>query len=178
MTGLSTAALGKIRAAGFTRDQWIRMWGFGESGKWGGDRCGCFDDRCANGFHHMGADDCGCVAQLIDDAVAWRRATRNPSAVELVGGPWGLNQWVDVATPHVIATVSTAQHYLGPTVNGVPHERPAETSIRIAPQEGWTAVVGEEDTPWNAGKKQMVIRFVKTPTATDETTPKDDSGGN
>jgi hypothetical protein len=60
----------------------------------------------------------------------------------------------------VVATVSTAKRYVGPTVNGVPQERPEETSIRIAPREGWSAVVGEEE---RYGVKQMVIRLVKAP---------------
>jgi hypothetical protein len=57
MTALNAAALAAIRDAGFTRAEWLRMHGY--DGKWTGDSCGCKDDRCANGFHHMGANDCG-----------------------------------------------------------------------------------------------------------------------
>jgi len=37
---------------------------------WSGDECGCPDDRCANGFHHMGADDCGCLPAMLGDWLA------------------------------------------------------------------------------------------------------------
>ena len=156
MAALSATALRTIRGAGFTREEWVWMWGY-TGGVWGGDRCGCQDDRCI-GHHHDGADGCGCLGQMINDAVAWRTATRRPNSVELAGGPWGLNQWVDVSTPHVLATVSTSQHYAGPAVNGVVRERPAETSVRIRPRDGWSAVAGEEE--W-CGERMLVIRFAK-----------------
>ena len=175
MTALNAAARYAIREAGFTPAEWIRIHGY--EGTWTGDVCGCPDNRCANGFHHMRADDCGCLPTLLGQAVAWREATRDPNSVELIGDSYGLNRWVDVSTPHVLATVSTAGHWTGPIVNGVRREQPEETSIRIAPREGWLAVVGEDE---RYGEKQMVIRFVKAPviTAAEATPPNEgDDGG-
>ena len=34
--------------------------------KWGGDACGCSDDRCKDGFHHQPDEDCGCLPVLGD----------------------------------------------------------------------------------------------------------------
>jgi hypothetical protein len=156
MTALNAAALAAIRDAGFTRAEWLRMHGY--DGKWTGDSCGCKDDRCANGFHHMGANDCGCLEKMIADAVAWRTATRSPSFVELVGGPCGLNQWVTVSTPAVVANVSTSRDYTYPPLNGVAREDPADSVVRIETREGWSATVAHEE---NHGVKQMVIRFAR-----------------
>ena len=155
MTALNAAALAAIRDAGFTRAEWLRMWGY--SGTWGGDRCGCFDDRCI-GHHHDGAEGCGCLETMIADAVAWRTATRSPNSVELVGGPYGLNQWVTVTTPAVVANVSTSRGYTYPPVNGVAREDPADSVVRIETREGWSATVTHEE---NHGVKQMVIRFAR-----------------
>ena len=161
MTALSATALSAIRAAGFTRPEWLRMWGY-DSGTWGGDRCGCLDDRCI-GHHHEGAEGCGCLETMINDAVAWRTATRNPNSVELAGGPYGLNQWVNVTTPAVLATVSTSREWTGIPVNGVARVDPAASVVRIEAREGWSATVTHEE---NHGVKTMVIRFGKAaPTA-------------
>lgn len=148
MTALNAAARTAIRDAGFTRAEWLRMWGYG-SGTWGGDRCGCFDNRCI-GHHHEGAEGCGCLETMIGDAVAWRRATRNPNSVELVGGPYGLFQYVSVTTPAALATVSTSRGGMG--------ERLGESVVKIEARKGWAAVVTEEE---HHGVRQMVIRFVK-----------------
>ena len=158
MAPLSATARTAIRESGIPLAEWFRMWGY-VGRQWGGDRCGCLDDRCI-GHHHDGEDRCGCLGQMIDDAVRWRRATRHPGDVELTGLPWGLSQSADISTPHAVAMVSTSQRYVGPTVNGVVQVRPEETSIRIRPREGWTAVIGEDD--W-FGEKCMVIRLVKAP---------------
>jgi hypothetical protein len=159
MAALNATARTAIREAGFTSTEWSMMWGYAD-GNWGGDQCGCQDDRCANGFHHDGTSDCGCLRQMISDAVAWRTATRSPNTVELVGGPYGLNQWVDVTTPAVLAIVSTAQARTGPIVNGIRREFPAESSIRVRVREGWSVAVTHED---NHGVEEMVIRFVRSP---------------
>lgn len=156
MTALNAAALAAIRDAGFTRAEWLRMWGYGGT-TWGGDRCGCFDDRCI-GHHHEGAEGCGCLETMIADAVAWRTATRRPNSVELVGGPYGLNQWVSVSTPAVLAAVSTSRDWTGIPVNGVAREDPAESVVRIETREGWSAAVTHED---NHGVRQIVIRFAR-----------------
>jgi hypothetical protein len=163
VTTLSAAALAAIRDAGFTRAEWLRMWGY--LAAWGGDRCGCFDDRCI-GHHHEGAEGCGCLEAMIADAVAWRTATRSPNSVELVGGPYGLNQWVTVTTPAVVANVSTSQGWTGIPVNGVAHEDPADSVIRIETREGWSATVTEEE---HYGVWQMVIRFARVAPPVTET---------
>lgn len=146
MSALNAAARSAIRDAGFTRAEWLRMWGYAGT-TWGGDRCGCFDDRCI-GHHHEGAEGCGCLPAMIEDAVAWRRATRDINSVELAGGPYGLFQWVNVRTPGVLATVSTSRGGSG---------RPqGESVVRIEPREGWTAEVTQENG-------RMEIRLVKAP---------------
>jgi hypothetical protein len=152
MTALSAAARSAIRDAGVPLAEWMRMWGY-EGERWGGDRCGCFDDRCI-GHHHEAPDDCGCLETMISDAVAWRHATRSVNSVELAGGPYGLFQWVTVSTPAVLATVSTSQGSAGPVVNGVMQVRPAESVVRIEPREGWTAEVTQENG-------RLEIRLVK-----------------
>lgn len=48
--------------AGYTRHN------FGDQG-WGGDRCGCVDDRCI-GFHHDEHEECHCLPVWLDDYVA------------------------------------------------------------------------------------------------------------
>jgi hypothetical protein len=64
MTALNATAKATLKAADVTQAEWARA-NYMESGKWCGDQCGCPDDRCANGFHHMGPDDCGCLPTLL-----------------------------------------------------------------------------------------------------------------
>lgn len=144
MATLSPAARAAIRAEGFTLRQWTAMWGY-RDGTWGGDACGCFDDRCI-GHHHEGADGCGCLDTMLDDAVAWRTAARYPNSVELTP-PHGLFRYVTVTTPGTVTTVSA-------TAGGFRPDSPAESVIRIEAREGWTATAGEENG-------QMVVRIVK-----------------
>lgn len=69
MTALTRQALERLKAAGLTEQQWERAnWGRGPV--WHGDVCGCPDDRCANGFHHFGTDDCGCLPVLLESWLA------------------------------------------------------------------------------------------------------------
>lgn len=149
MTALNAAARAVIRGAGFTLAEWSRMHG-GTDGKWTGDQCGCPDDRCANGFHHTGTYDCGCLPTLLDQAVAWREATRWPNSVELAD-PIGIYNWVSVSTPGVLATVSATAG--GPRYNAPPS--PEESFVRIEPREGWTATVA------NLEDGRIEIRLVK-----------------
>ncbi len=144
MTALNATAKAMIRAAGFTLADWSRIHG-NSGGKWTGDECGCPDDRCANGFHHMGTDDCGCLPVLLDQAVAWREATRWMNSVEL-SAPYGLFNWVTVSTPGVLAAVSAS-------AGGVPAGKPAESVVEIEAREGWTAAVSEDE------RGRMVIRL-------------------
>jgi len=146
---LNAAARAAIREAGFTLAQWSLMWGYRNG--WGGDQCGCFDDRCANGFHHDGVHDCGCLETMLSDAVAWRQAVRYPNSVELAP-PYGLFRYVSVSTPGVLATVSA-------TAGGFRLDSPAESVIRIEAREGWTTSVSEDE------HGRMVVRLVKTPEA-------------
>jgi hypothetical protein len=153
MAKLNAAARAAIRAAGFTSPQWAAMWGY-RDGQWGGDACGCFDDRCI-GHHHDGADGCGCVQSMLDDAVAWRAATRHPNDVELAA-PIGLYRWVNVSTPGTLVTVSATA--------GSPGRSPEESVIRIEAREGWTATIGEDK------HGRMEIRLVKAPAPEAEAT--------
>lgn len=34
-------------------------------GVWRGDRCGCPDHHCRDGYHHDINDDCGCLLALV-----------------------------------------------------------------------------------------------------------------
>jgi hypothetical protein len=48
-----------LTIAGYTRHYF-------PDGKWLGDRCGCFDDRCI-GYHHNDESDCTCFAVCLDE---------------------------------------------------------------------------------------------------------------
>ncbi|EWT04823.1 hypothetical protein N864_05800 [Intrasporangium chromatireducens Q5-1] len=43
---------------------YVRHWF--PDGQWGGDECGCTDDRCI-GYHHDELDECGCLPVLLDE---------------------------------------------------------------------------------------------------------------
>lgn len=146
MPALSRAALAALRAAGFTAADWSAMWGYGD-GTWGGDRCGCPDPRCANGHHHDGPDNCICLTALLEDATAWRAATREPNSVHLTA-PHGHYRHVTVTTPGALTTVSA-------TAGGPRPHQPEETVIEIETRQGWTAAVSEQDG-------NTVIRIAKT----------------
>ncbi|MEU8226171.1 hypothetical protein [Kribbella sp. NPDC048915] len=70
--GLTPVAIATLAMAGITPQQWIEASWYGyvppadQALTWTGDLCGCTDDRCANGFHHMELTDCGCLPVLID----------------------------------------------------------------------------------------------------------------
>ena len=134
MAKLNTQASRAIREAGFTKAQWAAMWGY-TGGEWGGDECGCFDDRCI-GHHHDGSAGCGCLESMLDDAVAWRRATRRPNDVELAA-PIGIFRFVTVTTPGTAVTTSASAGLIGTFKE--------ETIVRIQPREGWTAEVTQKD---------------------------------
>lgn len=141
---LSATTRAALRDAGFTPAQWATMWGY--RGEWGGDQCGCFDDRCI-GHHHEGADGCGCLASMLDDAVAWRQAASYPNTVTLAA-PHGLFRYVAVSTPGVLATVSA-------TAGGFRPGSQAESVIRVEAREGWSADVATDDSG------RIVIRVVR-----------------
>lgn len=62
---LNNTAREQLRNAGFSPAEWARRNHYTD-GTWGGDACGCPDDRCI-GFHHDAADDCGCLPALLSD---------------------------------------------------------------------------------------------------------------
>lgn len=67
MTRLSFDAREQLKDAGISQAAWSRE--HFADGTWGGDKCGCPDDRCI-GYHHDAEDDCGCLPALIQ---LWRR---------------------------------------------------------------------------------------------------------
>lgn len=67
MVRLSQHARNEIRSNGITVAAYLRH--HAGNTLWGGDVCGCIDDRCANGYHHASTDDCGCLPVLIREAL-------------------------------------------------------------------------------------------------------------
>lgn len=61
--GLNDDALAVLALYGFTEAQWTARH-FGTNSVWGGDACGCPDDRCI-GHHHNPTDECGCLTALL-----------------------------------------------------------------------------------------------------------------
>lgn len=72
MTALSAHAKQTIREHGLTVSQYIRNT-YGLGAIWHGDVCGCTDDRCANGYHHDGVDDCRCLPVILGEMLGGRR---------------------------------------------------------------------------------------------------------
>lgn len=60
---MNQEALHALQDAGLSEVEWAKLNGYAD-GVWGGDACGCPDDRCI-GFHHDGPDDCGCLRELL-----------------------------------------------------------------------------------------------------------------
>jgi hypothetical protein len=70
MSKLSTHARHRIHEAGLTIPQYTRH-ATGDptyKGRWGGDSCGCPDDRCID-YHHGRYESCGCLESLLAEAV-------------------------------------------------------------------------------------------------------------
>jgi hypothetical protein len=89
MARLNEAAKSALRDAGITQAAWVREHGDPDGKKWYGDVCGCPDDRCANGFHHYGEDDCGCRDVLITDYLREHREFGPVQFAEYLG----LTEW-------------------------------------------------------------------------------------
>jgi hypothetical protein len=70
MAALNATAKAALKAAGVSQAAWARV--HFADGRWHGDACGCPDDRCMNGFHHDGPDDCGCLVVLLAHAASGR----------------------------------------------------------------------------------------------------------
>lgn len=64
MSQLNSTAKATLRDAGVTQVGWARE--FWLDGIWGGDACGCPDDRCI-GHHHEAYDECRCLPALLAD---------------------------------------------------------------------------------------------------------------
>src|SRR5579875_1857127 len=62
---LNDQARAVLRGAGVTQAEWARAQGYA-AGRWGGDACGCPDDRCI-GYHHEDYEECGCLRSLLAD---------------------------------------------------------------------------------------------------------------
>ena len=70
MARLNETAKAMLRDAGISQAEWARR-NWMADGKWSGDICGCPDSgRCANGYHHDGPDDCGCLPTLLAQLLA------------------------------------------------------------------------------------------------------------
>jgi hypothetical protein len=63
MAKLNEDAKTALRDAGVSQAAWARANYFADS-RWGGDACGCPDDRCT-GFHHYPDEECGCLRTLL-----------------------------------------------------------------------------------------------------------------
>jgi hypothetical protein len=63
VSALNAAAKAALRDAGISQAAWARHNVYSD-GRWGGDACGCPDDRCI-GYHHDAAADCGCIEVLL-----------------------------------------------------------------------------------------------------------------
>ena len=84
---LSRAARAEIAAYGLRPVDYIAHWFPRDGAKmpsWGGDRCGCTDDRCA-GFHHDEGEECGCLPALVRDVLAARGERKTLAAAWLFG---------------------------------------------------------------------------------------------
>ncbi|MDN5587304.1 MAG: hypothetical protein L0G69_12170 [Brevibacterium sp.] len=69
MTRLNDEALTVLSGYDVTPNQWIKHHGHGD--EWGGDECGCPDDRCI-GHHHLADEPCGCLRMLLNEYVSSR----------------------------------------------------------------------------------------------------------
>lgn len=94
MVQLNDEARFLLQGHDITETDWARYWHGGKTA-WGGDACGCPDDRCI-GYHHVSTEPCGCLRVLIreyDEAQAeaaaiWERhQTGDPAAVQ-AGEAW------------------------------------------------------------------------------------------
>lgn len=66
MTRLNHTARETLRAAGLGPTAWAKRHGYESADAWGGDECGCPDDRCI-GYHHDADEECSCLPALIQE---------------------------------------------------------------------------------------------------------------
>jgi hypothetical protein len=69
MAALNATAKAALRDAGISQAAWARA-NYYSDGRWGGDACGCPDDRCMDGYHHYPDDECGCLNALLTQYLA------------------------------------------------------------------------------------------------------------
>lgn len=62
---LNATAKAALLDAGVSEADWARA-NYSADGSWGGDACGCPDDRCI-GHHHYEGEECGCLPVLLAD---------------------------------------------------------------------------------------------------------------
>lgn len=67
--GLGAVAVERLLGCGVSPAEWMRFHGHGDV--WGGDSCGCPDDRCI-GSHHASDESCNCVWALLQLFLAVR----------------------------------------------------------------------------------------------------------
>lgn len=89
---LNDAAKTVLAEAGMTPAAWARLNGY-SGGTWGGDACGCPDDRCMNGFHHEPQQECGCLESLLTrylngEDSAFFAEDASPPPVQRQDGRW------------------------------------------------------------------------------------------
>lgn len=89
MSGLNATARATLRDAGVSVGVWVRA-NYGRPGDtWTGDVCGCPDDRCANGFHHIGEDDCQCLGVLLEMFLAGKGGSFADGVLPPIPRPYG-----------------------------------------------------------------------------------------
>jgi hypothetical protein len=73
MARLNAHARAVICEAGLTPGEYARRWdefaGYEPSARWGGDVCGCPDDRC-DGYHHERGAECGCLVRTLEEVTS------------------------------------------------------------------------------------------------------------
>lgn len=69
MAEMTAHTIAVLEDADVTPEEWIKHHGHGDT--WGGDECGCPDDRCI-GYHHLADEPCGCFRVLLDEYVSGR----------------------------------------------------------------------------------------------------------
>jgi len=89
VTGLGDAAKTLLREHGISTALWARANWYVDGG-WGGDSCGCPDDRCI-GHHHDAGGECGCLRALLADFTAGKGTGGmfDPAALPPVRRPYG-----------------------------------------------------------------------------------------
>lgn len=72
MARLNDEARSTLASDDVTPRQWT-LYHQPDGGAWGGDSCGCPDDRCI-GHHHEADEPCGCLRVLLPEYLADRDA--------------------------------------------------------------------------------------------------------